>query len=376
MLTSWIFLLTWKAYANCGIPDQCKALGTAAGTALTTGMTSAANQQGNIPGQASGLASATGSCGTNFTNAASQCSALKSKCDTCSQSEQDSCRKQIDSMITTYTAQAGSCTKDSSSALKTQSTSNSGQDLSSLMTTALTAGALAYMMANNNKGSDSTSSSTSNAALTKSGLDCSKSDAWRYVDCDSTFVSSCAYTGSDSTSTTGYGSTICTQFVNRYCATSVTTGTSVSLDGSNYYTRDSTGAGLGSTFCQNQVAASYCTTSGRDLCPSCQQLQRSISEGCIADPSSCLAENSTDTLEAAKTTCPTDPMFSNPNFTTTTTSTTSSSSSTTVATTTLPQSIGNGTTDVVGTAYGPSLFNITQSVISSRCETGKLNCTK
>lgn len=149
-------------------------------------------------------------------------------------------------------------------------------------------------------------------------VDCSKSGAEAYSDCNDHFVAQCASDPSSSS---------CQTFSGRYCtgssssSTTQTTAPSV-IDPStggvviaSAEDKDIKGEGVGSQFCFTSQATSFCAAaSNRASCPSCLQLQTNKAEACKANPSLCLAQNSTADIEAAKTSCPSDPLFSNPNY--------------------------------------------------------------
>lgn len=132
-------------------------------------------------------------------------------------------------------------------------------------------------------------------------VDCTKDTAWEYSDCNEQEATACASNLSDST---------CQDFSGRYCSTDTAEGTTI--DG---YTKDKNGEGIGTAFCDKVAATNYCATSGRDQCPSCLQLNNSQLAACQANPSLCLAQNTTAQIEQAKTTCPDDPIFANPEYT-------------------------------------------------------------
>lgn len=132
-------------------------------------------------------------------------------------------------------------------------------------------------------------------------VDCTKDTAWEYSDCNEQEATACASNLSDST---------CQQFSGRYCSVDAAEGTTV--DG---YTKDKNGEGIGTAFCDKVAATNYCAASGRDQCPSCLQLNNSQLAACQANPSLCLAQNTAAQIEQAKTTCPDDPIFANPEYT-------------------------------------------------------------
>lgn len=145
-------------------------------------------------------------------------------------------------------------------------------------------------------------------------LDCKSDGAAQYEECTNTLVADCV---GDTTSAR------CTNFYNIYCSSKGTERSSSrgsaaeSASGTQAATAKTPatpGEGVGSPFCQNQMAAAFCKTSGRTTCPSCLQLATANSPTCKANPMACLAQNSNDQLEAARQSCPTDPIFSNPSY--------------------------------------------------------------
>jgi hypothetical protein len=369
--------------ATCGAPAKCQALGASAGSALLTGMNAAAGLSTNMPGQAGGLGSTTGSCNANFQTAAGQCGTIKQECKQCgTKAQQQACESKIDSMIAQYQAQAGSCAQNSLDSGKTQTASSTttGSGNGSMLGTvmgALAGAAIGYMAANQNNSTSSTAVAET-GALTSAGLNCAEVDGYRYTACDATLLNYCAYGSTAAASSTAVAGVTtvngtssltptgaaCQAFVGRYCANATSSGTTTTIDNTNFYTIDATGTGLGSSFCTTWTAASYCAVAGRESCPSCLNLSASTSAVCTENPAACLAGNSSATLDAAKTACPTDPMFA-------------SVSSTTVVTTASngPQTmILASVNSEVGAQYGPSLFTITQQAIEGRCAERKLNC--
>jgi len=246
------------------------------------------------------------------------------------------------------------------------------------MMSALAGAAAGYMLAKNNQDNSSTAT-TETGALTSAGLNCAVEDGYRYTACDSTLLTYCAYgsTASASTTTVTGVTTInsasaltptgltCQAFVGRYCASTVSTGATTTIDNTNFYAIDATGTGLGSSFCTTWTSASFCSVAGRESCPSCLNLASSASDICINNPAACLASNSSATLDAAKLTCPTDPVFATTSGTTTSTTTSSDGP--------LTITLASVNSDVGG-QYGPGLFTITRQAIASRCAERKLNC--
>lgn len=145
--------------------------------------------------------------------------------------------------------------------------------------------------------SDNSSSDTSKSEET---LDCSKAGNDRYSDCNSHYVSQCA---------NDFSSEACSRFANRYCnlggvsgsadvaiTAPLDAGGSLSQFNNKSYVVDKKGEGMGSDFCSRANSYQFCQTSGREGCPSCQNG----------------ASSTTEQLNSALNTCPSDPIFMNP----------------------------------------------------------------
>lgn len=149
-------------------------------------------------------------------------------------------------------------------------------------------------------------------------VNCKASGAVAYSDCNDYFVEQCK---ADATTA------ICKQFTGRYCSTSTTASSSnpdliqnvnTSESGviiASKEDKDIKGEGMGSQFCFKSQATEYCASSGRENCPSCLQLEANKSAACDSNPALCMLQHDPQTIQNAKNSCPTDPMFSNPTYT-------------------------------------------------------------
>lgn len=147
-------------------------------------------------------------------------------------------------------------------------------------------------------------------------VDCTVGGSEVYSDCNEHYVSQCI--GDLNTEA-------CKKFANRYCSTS---SNNSSNNGSNTTPatsdsgiiiasaedKDIKGEGVGTQFCFTAQATEFCSSSGRETCPSCLQLETNKADVCKDNPALCLAQNSPAEIEAAKNSCPSDPMFSNPDY--------------------------------------------------------------
>ncbi|MGE0527865.1 MAG: hypothetical protein AB7P49_12425, partial [Bdellovibrionales bacterium] len=77
---------------------------------------------------------------------------------------------------------------------------------------------------------------------------------------------------------------------------------------------DKKGEGVGTEYCKHINAYNFCQIDGREKCPSCRSLKASQSAECLSAPELCSAENSAQAKEAARESCPTDPMFIDTTF--------------------------------------------------------------
>lgn len=146
-------------------------------------------------------------------------------------------------------------------------------------------------------------------------VDCTVDGSQAYSDCNEHYVEKCIG---------DLNAEACKSFTNRYCSASgnsnndsnTTPATSDSgIIIASAEDKDIKGEGVGTQYCFTAQATNFCATSGRETCPSCLQLETNKADVCKANPALCLAQNSPAEIEAAKNSCPSDPMFSNPNYT-------------------------------------------------------------
>jgi len=182
-------------------------------------------------------------------------------------------------------------------------------------------GAGAAMLLNKKKDEKGESSEVASDEETKvvdtnGTIDCEASGSEAYSDCNDHYVAKCL---------TDLSSESCKAFSSRYCSTSgsssgESTTQSVSQSSSGVIIasaedKNKIGEGFGSAYCMKAQATDFCSTSGREDCPSCQQLEASKAEVCGSNPALCLMQNDPNAIETAKRTCPSDPMFSYANYT-------------------------------------------------------------
>lgn len=217
---------------------------------------------------------------------------------------------------------AGEAGRVADGAEKTEDASNPGGDpsegsgggMSPMMAGLLgaAAGALAGYMLGKKKNEDKDKDSV----VDKDGnVDCTKAGSEAYSDCNDTYLAKCAE---------DFSSSVCKNFSGRYCAavssqTPANNSTPVNQTDSGVIIasaedKDIKGEGVGSQFCFTVQATDFCTASNRAECPSCQQLQTNKAAACKSNPALCLAQNSKTDIDAAKTSCPNDPLFSNPDY--------------------------------------------------------------
>lgn len=212
------------------------------------------------------------------------------------------------------------------------------------------AGVVGAAVASGNKGggspqptaSSSSSSATSPTVTAAGAVDgCSASDSYRFTQCDDQFIKNCVAQATD---------TLCTAFATRYCATGAQSSTGVMVNGQ---LADKTGQGVGSAFCSGRAVAQFCAVAGRTGCPSCG--------GASA------ASLSSQQIAAAKTSCPGDPIFMNPQI--------ASASLSNPSSTLQPSSVTRSvqSSELVPQS-GPSLFAVGSRTIQGMCSAKRLNC--
>lgn len=323
----------WQRDCGAGLA----ATGAAGSTA--SGPTDGANQQGTQ------LASAAGQYGATATQAGSTCSKAAGECRKACKGEK---AKQCDGLANG--ANMANSAADQANSMQQQSANTAGAagggglgDIMPLVG-ALAGAGLAYMMAKKQEEEQKKKQMEQQLAqqlammraLQPNGtLDCSKPDAFQYADCNGYLANLCTQ---KMAANVFQSDGPCRTFASRYCGggglASSRTGVAGSPpayipigslppptlaapsanDMAGLPAMAQVGDGLASDpgFCQSVLAYNYCTQPGRNQCPSCVQLAQSRTQGCQANPASCLAQNSPEQVNLARQNCPTDPMFANP----------------------------------------------------------------
>jgi hypothetical protein len=312
--------------------DKCQKAGTLSGAALTSGLQVAAGADG-ARNQSQGQANALGGCAVNFSAAKEYCGKAVEKCGTaCSASSTDatSCKKILSDMMASYDGQAISCqgqqvptqgTADKMTGAQPQSPGGGMGAMGAGLIGAVAGGLLGYMLGKKDGKKEANKDATDGALQANGTIDCSKSDAYQYQDCNDYLANTCTQAMTSNT----YGSDAnCMNFGNRFCASSsssiVPISSAPAVIPAGTPVAGATppigqpGEGVGTPFCQSVLAYNYCQTSGREQCPSCLQIANNQAAACVNNPALCLAQNSQDQINQAKTTCPTDPIFSNPAY--------------------------------------------------------------
>jgi len=234
------------------------------------------------------------------------------------------CSDTIGSMIgqldagATQAGQAGAQAGQTGDTSKQETPSSGGMSpmMAGLLGAAL-GGAAGYMLGKKQGEKDKDKDKTEDVVSEDGTVDCTKSGAEAYSDCNSYFATKCALGATDASTDQ------CKTFNNRYCSSSTTTTTTTTTDTStdtdsgtiaSASDKDIGGEGMGSQYCFSVQATSFCATSGRETCPSCLQLEANKADACQSNPALCLAQNSPAEIEAAKNSCPSDPLFSNPDY--------------------------------------------------------------
>jgi hypothetical protein len=335
-----------KAKSKCDSATDGKSVASAAGDAKAAAQaeSDAAGTQGQEDAKGkkikdgAGVAVAAGSqCSGAWAGAAAEVEKCKKKCDSLEPDEKSKCDKPVADALAAIGSGKSSCdalaaggaaTGDGADGGKGSNEPGAGDKLLGpaekeggsgmgsmgplLMGAALGAAAMMLM----NKKDKDKDKDKDDADL------CSGSKGYSFAECTDAMVVKCGATP------TAAG---CDQFNTRYCTVgSGTTSTSnpVSSDGdiatstSAKKTVAPQGEGVGSQFCKTAIAAKFCAgardgNGDRSLCPSCLQQAAAASSTCQANPIQCLGQNSPERMNAAKQTCPTDPMFSDPNYTST-----------------------------------------------------------
>lgn len=125
---------------------------------------------------------------------------------------------------------------------------------------------------------------------------CSGAEAYNNPDCNDKYVADCASASSSSSESKRAN---CQVFTQRYCTPRSSGGT---------------GEGVGSALCNKAVVEKFCQQEGRNQCPSCKQQVLQNASYCKERGNKCVSQSPEQQMEEAKSTCPTDPIFSNPSL--------------------------------------------------------------
>jgi hypothetical protein len=305
--------------AKCEARAACDKAYTGAQTQAGLFSTQAGQRStGGANGDASALISASQGTATVACGAQQTCEGLQGKC----KPNKNGCTQEdCDAIGQTASKAAIDCAQANSTAAgagNTQSAATGGggggQMMGMLAGAAM--GALAAMAMQKKNKKDQPLPVDPNAAWNGVQLDCSKMDAYMYQACNPQMETKCAPQMDEAT---------CLQFEARYCLGQGTAAVAPPVVAAMPPQVDpATGAiigtpalgqpgeGVGTQFCQNNIAYNFCKGAGRADCPSCLRLQQNASAICAQNPSACLASNSTDQMQKAAQTCPTDPAFANP----------------------------------------------------------------
>lgn len=308
--------------------------------------------------------------------------------------EADACAKDIKTVqIQAKAALPGAVAAKTQSPLTAAAAKASGGGLNmSTLGAGLAGAAAGFLVAKALAPKGNTQSTAANPVATGSlqlngSLNCTLADSYTYADCDGYLASACASAGSSQVpgappvtgtviaNSSGMATTPnCAAFAARYCSTTLTpsrsAGNVLSNGAVTQVNLAGTGEGMGTPFCKNSVANAYCSdpTNGaaRARCPSCLTQASNQSAACIANPALCLAQISPTQITQARTTCPDDPVFSDP------TSQYANGSAVATGTPVLATSSMKGpTSDVQG--KHANLFATSSQVIHQRCLAGMLN---
>jgi len=243
------------------IVNKCKSAGRAIGETGDMSVTGLGAREGGTL-----VGGAATERGRRMGVAAGECQASASECDKCPPAEREQCKKAVG---------------DAAGDMKAQS-AGMGDAGAMMGAIAGLAAAMLPMLMKKDEEEEEKQQQNPNSALQcgQNGctIDCSKNDAYNYAQCDAQLAASCMNAMSDWR---------CVNFANRYC----------------------NGTGVGSPYCNRAVAYQFCSPGGRDLCPSCLQLQKETSPGCVANPAACIGQNSPEETERMRATCPQDPVF-------------------------------------------------------------------
>jgi len=161
--------------------------------------------------------------------------------------------------------------------------------------------------------------------------------------------------------------------------------------------------GLGTSFCEFQVAVEFCRDSSNGECPSCEQLALQNNPVCKQNPVACMPSITDSQMAVYQAQCPSDPMYASSSYIQnqgTSAATTNTGNASSFGNAAPVQSLAQITADDqgnidysnaiaerggvsttfsarmpagVGSAMGASLFSSTSTVYQSKCELGELN---
>lgn len=294
------------------------------GTTLDPSITSALAQPGGMTEVSSRLSAMTSANAEVNANIADQChragTACKEACDQeaqeyraqqniqiAQQLEQDGekCKEVASNLATEYASQAGSDLGNSQqgadAADRSAATGQGGGNGDMLMGGLLGAGlALGAMCLMGSICEDDEEEAEDGSETVTEGdeedVDCTAEGAHSNPDCVDDNLAKCE------ADPMAEG---CKDFSDEYCSIGPEDETSpTSVDG----------MGVGTKYCQLAIAKNFCSPSGRESCPTCQGLERMQSPACENNPSLCLPQMTNEDKEMAQVVCPTDPIFSNPQF--------------------------------------------------------------
>lgn len=325
------------------LAKQCVDEGSKAGASLITGMGAAQGAQLN--GTATGQQAAAAGSASDFGAAKSKCDDVAMKCEqVCAGDEKarppkgqkaiDECKKTLGDISGQYQAQSAQSLGDATQtgqvsqasgaspgeAGKPQSSpaggGGGGGGMGAGMMGAMAGMAAGMMMAQMmNKDQEQQQQQQNMGAIQSDGsVNCSAPDAVNFSACNPYFSQSCTAAIAAGAFSTSAG---CQTFAARYCSAPNASAAQIAQAAqSGLPVVGATGEGLSENpaFCQKVLASNFCAQPGRGGCPSCQSLSAQLGSACTTNPTLCLAQSSTTTLETARLTCPTDPMFANPAY--------------------------------------------------------------
>lgn len=256
--------------------NQCKANGMAAGSTSAVAGDGSQQRVYNAGAEAARVSS-------DLSDVSEECKKSKKECEQCEAENKDDKQQEEKERAACAGAIVGAA-----GTIEQQSKSVGGDAGSMLGAAALMGAALApAIMAAMKKddkddGEKQKLPAEADGTLRPDGsIDCSKPSAWQFQPCDVTTAETCKTAMEDAR---------CKTFANRYC----------------------NAGGVNTAYCNTVVAYQFCTTGGGHAgCPSCDNLAKNTSTGCINDPAknNCLQQNSPEETEKQRPMCPNDPVF-------------------------------------------------------------------